>query len=88
MLGRQGEEEGVEGAIVELVEGVADHQPQRPFPSLKESLLMVQRRPLILLFFCFFLLPCREEEWWFLCSNDLTYRGSSVDIVKGDEVHR
>lgn len=41
----------MEGAIVELVEGVADYQLQRPFSSLKESLLMVQRRPLILLFF-------------------------------------
>lgn len=51
MLGKQREEEGMEGAIVELVEGVADHQPQMPFSSLKESLLTVQRRPLILLFF-------------------------------------
>lgn len=42
---------GAEDAIVEVVEGVADHQPQRPFSSLKESLLMVQRRPVILLFF-------------------------------------
>lgn len=31
------------GAIVEMLEGVADHQPQRPFSSLKESLLTVQR---------------------------------------------
>lgn len=40
----------VEGAIVEMVEGVADHQPQRPFLSLKENLLMVQRSPPTLLF--------------------------------------
>lgn len=36
---------------MEMVEGVADHQPQRPFSSLKESLLMVQRSPPALSFF-------------------------------------
>lgn len=48
----------MEGAIVEMVEGVADHQPQRPFSSLKESLLMVQRSPPTL-----FLFNYHAEEW-------------------------
>lgn len=51
MLRKQREEEGEEGAIVEIEEGVADHQPQRPRSSLKESLFMVQRSALIQLFF-------------------------------------
>lgn len=51
MLGKQRGEEGMEGAIVKLTEGVADCQLQMPFSSLKESVLMVQRRALILLFF-------------------------------------
>lgn len=45
---------GVEGAIVAMVEGVADHQPQRPFSSLKESLLMVQRSPPALVFLFYY----------------------------------
>lgn len=52
MLGKQREGGGVEGAIVEAAEGVADHQAQRPFSSLKESLLMVQRsRPTVVFSF-------------------------------------
>lgn len=43
MLGKQEKKQGRRwrGAIVEVVEGVTDHQPQRPFSSLQESLLMV-----------------------------------------------
>lgn len=71
---------GAEDAIVEVVEGVADHQPQRPFSSLKESLLMVQRRPAILLFF-FSIIMRREGR--FLCCYDFTYGGSSLDLARG-----
>lgn len=67
------------GAEDAVVEGVADHQTQRPFSSLKESLLMVQRSPLTPLFF----LPCGGVEWWLLCSYDFTYRGGSLDLAKG-----
>jgi len=78
MLGKAKQGGGAEDAIVEVVEGVADHLPQRPFSSLKESILMVQRRA------CFsFQLSCRGEEWWFLCSYDFTYRGSSLVPARG-----
>lgn len=64
MLGRQREGER-SGAIVEILEGVADHQPQRPFSSLKESLLMVQSNA-ELLQLCksvVFLSDCHADGW-------------------------
>lgn len=56
MVGKQREEERG-GAIVEVVEGVADRQPQRPFSCLKEALfLMVQSAELLQLYNLFFFL--------------------------------
>lgn len=81
MLGKQREGGG---AIVEA-EGVADHQAQRPFSSLKESLLMVQRSRLTVVFS--FRLPRRGAELWPLRSYDLTYRGNSLDLARGSKVH-
>lgn len=40
-----------EGAIVGMVEGVSDCKVQRPFSSLKKSILMVQKSPPTVLFF-------------------------------------
>lgn len=71
------------GPIVEMVEGVADHQPQRPFSSLKESLLMVQRSPPTHLFFFSITVRRGGVEWWFRCSYDFTFRGSSLDLAGG-----
>lgn len=70
---------GGEGAIVEMVEGVSDCKVQRPFSSLKESILLVQGIPPTLLFF--FLITCMVAGL-LLCSYDFTYKGNSLDILR------
>lgn len=50
-----------EGAIVEMVEGVSDCKVQRPFSSLKKSILMVQKSPPTVLFL--FLITMQKGSW-------------------------
>lgn len=73
---------------MEVVEGFADHQPQRPFSSLRRSLLMVLHSSPVLLFF-FLIIKQKDgvvasmQPWLHLRSTSQTSQDNRDSFNKG-----